>query len=793
MQPLCPRPGAAPRCSGELFRRGVRMPSTEPAADPLGILAEEFLDRFRRGERPAVSEYEVRLPEHAERIRQLFPVLVVMEEAGSSDRAPSLTGTLGSESDVLNCEIPDLIGGYRVFRVIGRGGMGVVYEAEQLALGRRVALKVLSVENVGRGSSFERFRREARSAARLHHTNIVPVYEVGEDAGRCFYAMQLIHGQPLDQVIDELRLLRPELGQEKEQGPNVARSLLNGFAPTVTHTPDAADETLKNVKISQVRSVDSGTLPGVGTCSDVMTDRGAYFLSIARIGVQVADALDYAHRENIVHRDVKPGNLLLDTDGRVWVADFGLAKSDADGLTRSGDIVGTVRYMAPERFHGLADSRSDVYALGLTLYELLVLRPAFDTSDRLALIKQIANSDPLSPRLLNRAVPRDLETIVLRAIEKEPARRYQTAAELAEDLRRFIDGRPVLARRLGWTEQVWRWAKRNRAISGLLSAVFCLLTVVAVVATVSTLRIAAAKKAAEGDRDVAQAAVLDGKEKLLKSYISEARANKNSRRVGQRFGTMDSIRNAVALARELEKPPELFDELRGLAIAALILPDLRADSSWMFTQTDSTGSVLESIPDPGLHWTATSDQRGEVRVNLIGSDLEGCTEIARLPGLGLGINMCWSKDGRYLSIAHGHQVRLQVWRIDANSHELVLDLPGYWYGVFAPDNKRILVSKKLPDGKVTLRTYSLNPIQEGPTISFPQGTDPGYFAPHPFREEVAAAINDGVLLVDLATGKELAQLSTPGRNGRPEWHPAGELLSIPCQDYIEVWDVARIP
>ena len=183
---------------------------------------------------------------------------------------------------------------------------------------------------------------------------------------------------------------------------------------------------------------------------------------MAQIGRQAAQGLAYAHARGIIHRDVKPSNLLLDSSGVVWIADFGLAKADDDGLTATGDILGTIRYMSPERFRGEGDARSDVYALGLTLYELLTLRPGFESSDRLQMIEQIKTEEPPRPRMVDDRIPRDLETIVLKAIEKEPDKRYATADAMAEDLRRYLDDEPVLARR---TTAVERYAPMGPAQS----------------------------------------------------------------------------------------------------------------------------------------------------------------------------------------------------------------------------------------------------------------------------------------------------------------------------------------
>jgi WD40 repeat protein len=208
-------------------------------------------------------------------------------------------------------------------------------------------------------------------------------------------------------------------------------------------------------------------LPGQSGRSAAEAGRHHYHRSVAQVGIQVAEALDYAHREGVIHRDIKPSNLLLDAASRVWIADFGLAKTDGEALTQTGDVVGTLRYMAPERFRGWSDPRSDIYSLGLTLYEMLILRPAFEAADRLELIRRVTHDEPIRPRKLDTRIPRDLETIVLKAIDKEPSRRYPTAGELATDLRRFEEDRPVAARRSTLAERAWRTCKRNPVIVSL--------------------------------------------------------------------------------------------------------------------------------------------------------------------------------------------------------------------------------------------------------------------------------------------------------------------------------------
>ena len=387
---------------------------TAPSEEKYALLdsmAEEFAERWRRGERPPLQEFIDRQPDLADDIRELFPALVEMAQA-EPEGAPRTAAPA----------VPALrqVGEYRVIREIGRGGMGVVYEAEQTSLGRRVALKILPAQIARDGKALGRFQREARAAARLHHTNIVPVFEVGRDGDVCYYAMQFIQGQSLDQVVGELRRLREQSAAgrgrpsppEEAAYPAVSRithALLAGGSQSGGAANAAGETTAAEAPrppdADAADSSGSAVLPDHVALSDAGSNLRPFFRSVARVGQQVALALAYAHQRGVLHRDVKPSNLLLDEAGVVWVADFGLAKTDDDGLTATGDVIGTFRYMAPERFSGQGDARSDVYALGLTLYELLTLRPAFDSADRLALIAQVKSQEPPRPRFLDRAHP----------------------------------------------------------------------------------------------------------------------------------------------------------------------------------------------------------------------------------------------------------------------------------------------------------------------------------------------------------------------------------------------------
>lgn len=462
--------------------------------DPVEMLAEEFLDRHRQGERPTIREYAEAHPEWSDRIRSLFPTLMMIE--GLKSESQSLDGSGSAASD---SEMPSQLGDFRIQREIGRGGMGVVYLAEQHSLGRLVALKALAPELMASPRTVERFRREAQAAAGLHHTNIVPVFGTGEDRGRHFYVMQFIKGQSLDRVLGTLNpsgtvgetetITDGGEAVEEHESPfalcsaeQMALHLIHGQIESSSALPrDAKSRTAERsgslpdpaAKASQ-ESTSTESRPHHHTDGRPLGRR--YWRNVAAVGMQAASAVHYAHRQGTLHRDIKPGNLMLGRSGTVWVTDFGLAKlAEQDDLTRPGDMIGTLRYMAPEQLEGLSDRRTDVYSLGLTLYELLTLRPAFDATNRGKLLRQVSHDTPPRPRSLNRTIPRDLETIVLKATAREPERRYQSAGDLADDLERFLEDRPIRARRASLIEHGWRWCRRNPALASVSALALALL------------------------------------------------------------------------------------------------------------------------------------------------------------------------------------------------------------------------------------------------------------------------------------------------------------------------------
>jgi serine/threonine protein kinase len=465
-------------------------------------VADEFAERFRRGELPSVSEYIRRFPEHADELQELLPAVVMMEQLKQKDE--SQLETLERQAAAANVK---QLGDFRIVREIGKGGMGVVYEAEQQSLGRHIALKVLSPTALGSETSIARFRREAETVAQLHHTNIVPIFGVGEENGLHYYVMQLIEGQPLSDVISGLRertgsLPTVDRASQTQAGisSRIDSASTDGGAGEAAVESRDSDSALDETRVystqkpttlaSETNRVSTDATERASLRASATERLGNllrtedYWHSVAEIGVQVARALDYAHRHGVWHRDIKPSNLLIDDDGIVWMVDFGLARLAEDSeLTQTGDLLGTLRYMAPEQLSGQFDERSDLCSLGLTLFELLAFRPAHEATLRTQLLQQVTDGSPRSPRAINLDVPRDLDTIVLKATSHDPAHRYQTAGELADDLQRFIDGFPIKARRVGPVEQLLRWRRRNPALAATSLATSILLLAVAVSST----------------------------------------------------------------------------------------------------------------------------------------------------------------------------------------------------------------------------------------------------------------------------------------------------------------------
>jgi serine/threonine protein kinase len=442
--------------------------------DPRVVAAvHEFFAALEAGDPPDREEFIARHPEIAAELRECLAALEVVHGA-----APDLGCDSAQQTDGF-AAAPKLLGDYRLLRELGRGGMGVVYEAVQISLNRRVAVKVLPLAASLDGAHLQRFRNEAQAAAQLHHANIVPVYAVGVERGVHFYAMQLIDGEPLDRFIAYLR----QMSGKQATGDTKADRAVDGCRTETSHA-EALDATTES-KAATSSTTDEPHSPSVWNAARSKSPGGRFRLA-ADLARQAALGLEHAHQFGVVHRDVKPGNLLLDEAGHLWITDFGLAHIQADvTLTRTGDVLGTARYMSPEQAAGnwlVLDHRTDVYSLGATLYELLTLVPVFAESDRHMLLRRIMEDEPIAPRTIRSQIPVELETIVLKAMAKSPQDRYATAKLMADDLQRWLDDKPVLARRPKLSERAVKWCRRHRSLV-MMAAAFMLLAFVGLAAS----------------------------------------------------------------------------------------------------------------------------------------------------------------------------------------------------------------------------------------------------------------------------------------------------------------------
>jgi serine/threonine protein kinase/WD40 repeat protein/tetratricopeptide (TPR) repeat protein len=878
---------------------------SESTADrnPFERLAEEFAERLRHGEHPAITDYVARYPEHADDIRELFPEIALVEQ--HKPARPARGMSLPAAMPAHRGGLPEQFGGYRILRYLGEGGMGVVYEAVRESLLTNVALKVMHPQFRAREKYLRRFRIEARSAARLHHTNIVSVSDYGVHDGVCYYAMQYIAGHSLDKILADVRRLRQEKeaspivetatmqpGQEgpsrpdggsvppqpddatmdasrravsiglltgqwslapmpqsshdgetpprpaasaagraiedvdpledrtEALGPGTANAGENGDEPAgavagIRHTAlrrlalelAQTDGEIASTLEPSARSADApgreppatgdsgGFAPGpsafAGSASSLIgKSEVRYYREVARLGAQVADALAYAHRRGVLHRDIKPPNLILDALGNVWITDFGLAKfDDGDDLSQSHDLVGTLRYMAPERFHGVSDPRCDLYALGATLYEMLTLHPTFKGDDQLQLIHRIEHEPPVPPRQLERSIPADLETIVLKALAKNPADRFASAEEMAAELRRYLENRPIRSRPIPAYQRFGRWCKRNPWLAAANIAAAVATTTLAVVSTVAAISYSEQLHALQVEQQQTRKAERQQRLELGRSLLTEGKALQRSGQAGKRFDSLDRLHRAAQILGADPEERGRLPEIRDHAIAAMGLVDLRV----RFER--EIGDVVGRSVDAALERYAFMEQSGDVVVRRLDDD----RDLVRLPGPDRRrfrpLWTAFSPDGGLLMAGYRDSVTdqsLRVWHL--GRRELLGGLPmsrGGWE--FDPEGRGLLFAA--PEGGIAVWDRD----QRRVVRRLPLDYTPYHMAFDPEGRRLAVANRDRaaprVVILDVETGCVLADWRAQVGTNSPTWSADGRLLAVGGvggeDPYVYVWDVRR--
>jgi serine/threonine-protein kinase len=711
-------------------------------ADPehvLDLVYGEFLLREELGESPALDEYLQRFPDCAEQLQLQVKLHQALE---SGKMAPTVPVAASPDQG-------PAVAGYEILRELDRGGMGVVYLARQKGLNRLVALKMALGGGAANAEQLARFRAEAETAALLRHPNIVQIHEVGECAGRPYFTMEFLEGGSL--------------------------------AERLGGTPQ----------------------PGRAAAELVET---------------LARAMHYAHQHGVIHRDLKPANILLsrieDRGSRIEkdkndpvfldprssildprssvpkITDFGLAKHLVAGAlqTQSGAILGTASYMAPEQAAGHARGVGpavDVYALGAILYELLTGRPPFQAATLLETLELVRSAEPVPPRRLQPKLPRDLETICLKCLEKSPQKRYASAQELAEELHRFLHHEPIRARRTGPLGQGWRWCRRKPALAAVLACAAVLAVATVAVSTVSAWRLGVeVQRTRQAERDAT--------EKLFRSTFVQAQALRKSGEMGQRFRSLEAIEEAVRIAQGLGVFEEHALALRNEAVACLALADLRVADEWDAPARWDWGGDCPTAFDAGLERYTFADEEGDVRIFRVADQ----HEIARLHGPGAKVRWVeqhFSADGRFLVAAYwfasSRPPEFVLWELGDNGpvRKIGPAIHTAFYA-FSADGRRLAVTQ--PDRSITLHDLagggqrSLRPDRFATILAFrPDGRVLALGSPDDLT---------GVLLLDLETGQSVKHLIHPDDVRGLAWSADGRLLAASCDDRnVHVWDTEQ--
>jgi serine/threonine protein kinase/WD40 repeat protein len=734
----------------EYLRRFPQLLSDEELV--LDVIYSEFLLREELGQEPKPLEYQLRFPEFAETLQDQIEFHQAMAANGSSRLSDVDTRRSGSAAQLtrtpdakLPAHLTHFVPGYEILSELGRGGMGIVYRAKQLSLNRLVALKMLRAGDCGSAALLARFQAEAEAVARLHHPNIVQIYDYGEHDGMPYLALELIEGGPLSAS-----------SSGKARNPR-----------------DAAE-----------------------------------------IVVTLARAVQFAHEQGIVHRDLKPANILLrksevggqksevasrksevgrgtaqtssdlrppTSDLCPKIADFGLAKVFREGEeshTQTGTIVGTPCYMAPEQARGqspLVGPATDVYALGAILYELLTGQPPFKAATAIETLHLVLTTEAVSPARHQPRLPRDLVTIVTRCLHKEPRLRYGTAAELADDLDRFLSDRPVRARRTSVVERGWRWCRRNPAVALLFTSVAVLLVAVAAVSSISSIRLSAQLQRTQQAEDAQRTAKQTAQHRLWDAYLAEISAQTAGRHLGRRFAALETSERASALLDQIGRTPERELELRSATIAALALPDLR-----LLRRIDARGTWdLDCALAANRYVIASGDE-------LSVCDLDG-RELVHIEHRWSEPAPVISRDGRYVGVSD--LACAKIWRIDGELAELIWEEAGASRLDLAPDCRHAAVvgADRLMHWLDLTTGQKVRQLGRGPGQSA--------FCFHESSRRIAVMGDRGIQIIDWETGETLAELpaspAAPFEFSNLAWHPGGEFIATSYDDEgVMLWHVS---
>jgi len=626
-------------------------------------------------------------------------------------------------------------GDYELLEEIARGGMGAVYRARQVSLDRVVALKMVLSGQFASEGEVKRFRAEAGAAAHLDHPHIVPIYEVGEHEGRCFFTMKLIEGPSLAQSMAGGISEAEEKGRKGEKGKEAAR----------------ADAPILPFSSAPLRS-GGRPPPHVG---------GYGARDTATLVAKVARAVHHAHQRGVLHRDLKPANILLDARGEPYVTDFGLARrmESETLLTQTGATLGTPAYMAPEQAageHGITIA-VDVWSLGAMLFHLLAGRPPFTGASASDVLLQVRTREAPFPRSLNPAVPADLETICLKCLEKDPQRRYGTAAELADDLERFLRGEPIHARPTTTAERMVMWVKRHPMRAGAALA-FLFVLIVGIAGITSQWR------RANRHAQATESALRTSQDSLWQANFDRARALRTSGQMGQRVEALKAIAAAAKIRPTLE--------LRNEAIAAMAFTDLEDVGRWFAPPTNAA------------RWTVDS------RFELIALESQdGVTEIrgvrdgrlrSMLPVSMRAGNASFSRSGD-LFLAND-RVRCRLW--DWRNTNILVECPGGGAGPILSPNEFWLAYVASPssvawlDVRANREAGRLDNLA-GPPLSFSLN-----------GELLAIYVKRAIEVWRLADRTRIARLETEGCI-HVDWLPGeGFLASGSDVDYLTVWDIS---